>query len=100
MDGELLATDTARFATLKELVDIDLADRREWFGRAERNRAERFKRTNTRKPVYEGAPNLVDPIIHMEIFNTVDTELARRVMGLEKKAETEKKPEARIQESE
>jgi len=63
MDGELLATDTARFATLKKLVDIDLADRREWFGRAEKNRAERFKRTNTKKPVYEGAPNLVDPII-------------------------------------
>ncbi len=63
MDGELLATDTARFATLKKLVDIDLADRREWFGRAERNRTERFKRTNTKKPVYEGAPNLVDPII-------------------------------------
>ncbi len=55
MDGELLATDTARFATLKKLVDIDLADRREWFGRAERNRTERFKRTNTKKPVYEGA---------------------------------------------
>jgi hypothetical protein len=63
MDGELLATDTSRFATLKKLVDIDLADRREWFGRAEKNRAERFKRTNTKKPVYEGAPNLVDPII-------------------------------------
>jgi len=63
MDGELLATDTARFATLKKLVDIDLADRREWFGRAERNRTERFKRTNTKKPGYEGAPNLVDPII-------------------------------------
>lgn len=43
MDGKLLATDTARFATLKKLVDIDLADRREWFGRAE----------NNRKPEYE-----------------------------------------------
>ena len=36
MDGVLLATDTARFATLKKLVDIDLADRREWFGSAEK----------------------------------------------------------------
>ena len=63
MDGELLATDAARFTTLKKLVDLDLADRREWFSRAERNRTERFKRTNTKKPVYDGAPNLVDPII-------------------------------------
>ncbi len=63
MDGELLAADPLRFAELKRLVGVDLADRREWFNRAERNRAERFKRTNTKKPVYDGAPNLVDPII-------------------------------------
>jgi hypothetical protein len=31
-------------------VDIDRADRREGFGRAEKNRAERFKRANAKKP--------------------------------------------------
>jgi len=34
---------------------------------------------------------------YLWIFNTADTELARRVMGLERKAETEKKPEGRGQ---
>ena len=37
---------------------------------------------------------------YLWIFNTVDTELARRVMGLERKAETEKKPEDRGQRAE
>jgi len=63
MDGELMASDKARFGVLKAAVDADLSDRRDWFARAEKNRTERFKRQNTAKPVYDGAPNLVDPLI-------------------------------------
>jgi len=63
MDGELLFSDAERFVALKDLVDADLKDRAQWYDRAVKNRTERFKRTNTVKPMYEGAPNLVDPII-------------------------------------
>ena len=63
MDGELMASDKARFSALKSAIDADLSDRRDWFARAEKNRTERFKRQNTAKPVYDGAPNLVDPLI-------------------------------------
>ena len=63
MNGELMASDKARFAALKTAIDADLSDRRDWFARAEKNRTERFKRQNTAKPVYDGAPNLVDPLI-------------------------------------
>ena len=63
MDGETLFSDVGRFGVLKDLVDADLKDRAQWYDRAVRNRTERFKRTNTVKPMYEGAPNLVDPII-------------------------------------
>jgi hypothetical protein len=63
MDGEILFSDAGRFAALKDLVDADLKDRAQWYDRAVKNRTERFKRTNTVKPMYEGAPNLVDPII-------------------------------------
>ena len=63
MDGEILFSDIGRFGVLKDLVDADLKDRAQWYDRAVRNRTERFKRTNTVKPMYEGAPNLVDPII-------------------------------------
>ena len=51
MNGELLASDKARFSALKSAIDADLSDRRDWFARAEKNRTERFKRQNTAKPV-------------------------------------------------
>ena len=47
-----MASDKARFGTLKAAVDADLSDRRDWFARAEKSRTERFKRQNTAKPVY------------------------------------------------
>lgn len=47
MDGEILFSDVERFAALKDLVDADLKDRAQWYDRAVKNRAERFKRTNT-----------------------------------------------------
>ena len=62
MDGEHLFTDTGRLVALKDLVDADLKDRAQWYDRAVKNRTERFKRTNTVKPMYEGVPNLVAPI--------------------------------------
>lgn len=46
-----------------EQAERHATERREWFGRAEKNRAERFKHLHTKKPVYEGAPNLAAPII-------------------------------------
>ena len=63
MDGEILFTDATRFKTIKGLVDADLTDRSPWFRRAEKNRIERYLRTNTEKPIYPGAPNLPDPVI-------------------------------------
>ena len=69
MDGETLFSYDGRFGMLKELVDVDLKDRAQWYDRAIKNRTERFKRTNTVKPLYEGAPNLVDPIIDDLIRN-------------------------------
>jgi len=63
MDGETLFSDVEHFGVLKDLVDADLKDRAQWYNRAVKNRTERVKRTNTVKPMYEGAPNLVDPII-------------------------------------
>jgi len=62
MDGEILFSDAGWFGVLKDLVDADLKDRAQWYDRAVKNRSERFKRTNTVKPMYEGAPNLVAPI--------------------------------------
>lgn len=53
MDGEILFSDVRRFGVLKELVDADLKDRAQWYDRAVKNRTERFKRTNTVKPMYE-----------------------------------------------
>ncbi len=63
MDSNILFTDAARFIALKDLVASDLKDRAQWYDRAVKNRTERFNRTNTVKPMYEGAPNLVAPII-------------------------------------
>lgn len=63
MDGELFFCDAGRFVALKDLGDADLKDRAQWYDRAVKNRTERFKRTDTVKPMYEGAPNLVAPII-------------------------------------
>ena len=62
MDEETLFSNDGHFGVLKDLVDADLKDRAQWYDRAVRNRTERFKRTNTVKPMYEGAQNLVDPI--------------------------------------
>lgn len=63
MDSEILFTDATRFKTIKGLVDSDLKDRSSWFKRAEKNRIERYRRTNTEKPIYPCAPNIADPII-------------------------------------
>ncbi len=72
MDGEHLFNDAGRFSALKDLVDADLKDRAQWYDRAVKNRTERFKRTNTVKPMYKGAPSLVDPIIDDLIRRTED----------------------------
>ncbi len=63
MQGEILFSDVTRFKAVKDLVDGDLVDRRTWFARAEKNRAERYRRVATDKPIYPGAPNLADPIV-------------------------------------
>lgn len=59
----ILFSDGSRFKTLKEAVESDLKDRKSWFDRAVKNRQERYRRTNTEKPLYAGAPNIADPII-------------------------------------
>jgi len=56
-------TDAGRFKVLKESVDAGLADRRDWFARARKNRELRYMRVNTKKPLYVGAPNIADPVI-------------------------------------
>lgn len=63
MDGEILFSDVTRFKGLKESVESDLKDRKTWFKRAEANRVERYRRKNTEKPIYPGAPNIADPVI-------------------------------------
>lgn len=59
----IFTNDSGRFKKLRELVDSDLGDRSAWLKRAEKNRAERYKKKNTEKPLYVGAPNIVEPVI-------------------------------------
>ena len=57
MDGEILINDATRFKTIKGRMDADLTDRSPWFRRHEKNRIERYRRTNTEKPIYPKASN-------------------------------------------
>ena len=60
---EIAAADAGRFVALRDAVNRDLKDRTPWFDRCRKNEVERYKRQNTEKPLYAGAPNLVDPVI-------------------------------------
>jgi len=60
---EIWASDGTRFETLRDQVMQDVKDRTPWFDRCRKNEVERYKRQNTEKPLYAGAPNLVDPVI-------------------------------------
>lgn len=60
---ELRTDDPKRFSALRDLVRDDISDRKDWKVRADKNRELRFKKTATKKPIYEGAPNIAEPII-------------------------------------
>ena len=60
---EVAFASPTRLTALRDLVAQDMKDRGEWFDRCKKNEKERYKRENTAKPLYDGAPNLVDPVI-------------------------------------
>lgn len=63
MGDEIIVSDKNRFRTIKSRVEDDVKDRSDWFTRATKNRELRFQKKNTPKPIYENAPNLVEPVV-------------------------------------
>ncbi len=62
-EREIRASDAGRHKLLRDLVRDDVADRKEWSDRARKNRELRFAKKATKRPLYEGAPNLAEPLI-------------------------------------
>lgn len=62
-DRELRASDEGRFKALRDWVREDISNRKTWAERARKNRELRYKRQATKKPLYQNAPNLAEPLI-------------------------------------
>lgn len=56
-------SDTDLHKKLSDAVSADCSDRSKWSSRLDTNRELRHKRTNNKKPLYAGAPNLAEPVI-------------------------------------